>query len=237
MPYGAIDYINSATLEIVKTEPEGPITFTNWWCTTNNSTSNEQKVIAYLQEYGTDVVTLTRASSNFIGSPEAAAAFAEACGYPYFEYVLADPNGCPWASGDHALGHIILSRYPMTAEETVWLSETKAFGRVIMGIDGEPVDIYYGFTDETAAQAAALGEIVEQNAADTGRRFIISGDDLSAITGSFESGAIDLFKGAGGSIAVSAGIAMSNKTSQNPSDYGMPYGAIDYINSATLQLA
>ena len=219
--------------------PEGSFQVADWWCNYRNSSANKQKVADYLFGSGFGVVTLEMLPRDAIGSDASAAAFAELCGYPYYSYVVSDPDTY------FGTGHMVLSKYPLTVCDPVVLTdystsenEGRMFGHVIAAVDEQQFDIYYGINNEgDASQIAAVCDIAKQTSAETGRPFIINGYKMNGIASNFESGAADVFIGEYGSITASSGIAMSGKNSLDPRNYDIPYGAIDYINTAVLTFA
>ena len=54
-------------------------------------------------------------------------------------------------------------------------TEGRAFGHVIMTIDGQEVDVYFGVTDSSTGMVSQLEAIVKANAEASGRQFIVSG--------------------------------------------------------------
>jgi len=166
-----------ASDNVVKPTPETDMMF--WWINSyGGSKANMDTILGELKYVHPEIAVLAVVDNTnvAIGTPEY---IAENAGYKYSYYVKS------WTRTEKSeRGHMILSDIELKDPERIVLIEDggaastpegRAFGRVVMTIDGEEVDVYFGATDSSNGMVTQLEAIVKANAEATGRQFIIAG--------------------------------------------------------------
>ena len=218
---------------VVPEVPVDGLKVLDWWCNYRNDAGNRAKVVDYLKNAGYDIVSLQLLPTDAISSDEAAAQFATDCGYNYYNYVVSDAV--------KGTGHMLLSKYPLEQLETVVLEpqpgkEGRAFGHSVVTLGDKKVDIYYGVTDNSDDMLRAVTKAVKDVYDSSKRDFVVTGYKFNNYSGNFQGLEIDPFIGEYGSIIVSSGITMSGEKVEKVASYGIPYGAIDNLDSAVLKV-
>ena len=165
-----------ASDNVMKPTPETDMMY--WWINRyGGSASNMNTIINELKYVHPEIAVLVVVDNYAVaeGTPEY---LAEQTGYKYSYYVKS------WTGSETSeRGHMILSDIELQPQEDIILvedngptaTEGRAFGHVIMTIDGEEVDVYFGVTDSSNGMVAQLEAIVKANAEASGRQFIVSG--------------------------------------------------------------
>ena len=166
-----------ASDNVVKPTPETDMMF--WWINSyGGSKANMDTILGELKYVHPEIAVLAVVDNTnvAIGTPEY---IAEQSGYKYSYYVKS------WTRTEKSeRGHMILSDIELKDPERIVLIEDggaastpegRAFGRVVMTIDGEEVDVYFGATDSSNGMVTQLEAIVKANAEATGRQFIVAG--------------------------------------------------------------
>ena len=222
----SVDVIDDTTLYAVW-EYTGKFTVMNWWANYNNNADNKAAIVKFIQDKDYDIVTLFVLPTDAVADDAAAAAFAANFDYPYYRYATTGTRGS-----------LTLSKFPLGEAETLILSDRgNIVCHVSASIYGNEVDIYNGDYDHAGA-LDKLAETITARVAATGNEFIIAGYNNSKIssTAALKDLGIDAWNGSYGGVSVSSGITMSEKGWLDCRDYGIPYGAIDHINVATLDM-
>ena len=161
---------------VMKPTPETDMMF--WWINSyGGSKANMDTIINELKYVHPEIAVLAVVDNTnvAIGTPEY---IAENAGYKYSYYVKS------WTRTETSeRGHMILSDIELKDPEKIVLLEDKgpgttegrAFGHVVMTIDGVETDVYFGATDSSNGMVSQLEAIVKANAEATGRQFIVAG--------------------------------------------------------------
>lgn len=165
-----------ASDNVMKPTPETDMMF--WWINSyGGSKANMDTILGELKYVHPEIAVLAVVDNTnvAIGTPEY---IAEQSGYKYSYYVKS------WTRTDKSdRGHMILSDIELKDPEKIVLiedngpgtTEGRAFGHVVMTIDGVETDVYFGATDSSNGMVSQLEAIVKANAEATGRQFIVAG--------------------------------------------------------------
>ena len=149
------------------------------WCTNTygGSQGTLTTIMGELKYVHPEIAVIVMADNSAVNITPAE--LAEQTGYKYYSYVEAYTYHA--TRTDFSRGSIILSDFPMEEKEKVVLTpdgtttEGRAFGHVVMTIDGVEVDVWYGFNNSNPAQVTQLAPYIQAVAEETGRQFIVSG--------------------------------------------------------------
>ena len=170
--WAGVDVMNILDLDIQRAPAIG-----NWWINRWGNAFDAATTI--IREQDLPIITLQQLSNNSIGAT--AEQVAKETGYEY--YYSAEKVH---VTETYEINHMILSHYPIDPQEDVVLvdyasgKEGRKFGHVIVDINGTKVDVYFGATDWLSTEnLTALEAVVAKVASETGRPFIVSGNDMA----------------------------------------------------------
>ncbi len=181
LDWGGVDMINLFEVELAVPVKEN--TFMSWYANSFGISANPANydiLISEIKEQNAAVVALKNISlSKAERTAEEVAADAR---YPYYHYTQTTEM----ADGS-TRGNLILSHYPLTPQDDIVVAtpdtdaydEGRAFAHAIVDWNGVSVDVYAGAMDgTTAAQRETLEAAVKAVSDETGRSFIVSGNDM-----------------------------------------------------------
>ena len=155
----------------------------SWWAHSWGGSYGNFAIIAQnLKDYNPGLVAFQQISNSTIGlTPEQILAET---GYEYGHYVEVLTT-----SAGKTIGHMALSHYPIEILEDLIISdgsddqykEQRAFGHIVVTINGTEIDLWYGGMDGSANQLAKLEAAVNAVATESGRPFIISTNDCNGM--------------------------------------------------------
>ena len=153
----------------------------SWW---NNgwgrSESGFNTSVEKLREQNAALVTLQNIGNTYAGI-ENTDNYARLLGYEYSYFSMQMPT--------LKQGNLLLSHYPITVQPELQLAEataeqTNSFSHVIVHMDADTdVDVWFGYSDLSAAQLNKLAAAIKAVADETGRPFILSTNDLAELEG------------------------------------------------------
>ena len=172
--WAGVDVMNILDIEVKKSPVIG-----NWWINRWGGGTSFAPAVEIIREYDLPIITLQQISNGTVGAT--AEQVAMETGYEFF-YCVDKVH----VTNAYEINHMILSHYPIEALEDVVLvdyntgSEGRKFGHVIVDIYGTKVDVYFGATDWLSEQNLKdLEAVVAKFATETGRPFIVSGNDMA----------------------------------------------------------
>jgi len=173
--WAGVDVMNILDLDV-----EMAPAILNWWAGNwGGSNDKFETIMEDVRTQNVPIVTFQQINNKLIGAT--AEQVAKEAGYENFHYV-----DC-YAKADGTFnGHMILSHYPIEVLDTIVLreigsteGESRTFGHVIVDINGTKTDVYFGATDWLSEEhMKALEGYVAKFAAETGRPFIVSANDM-----------------------------------------------------------
>ena len=202
-----------------------------WWINRyGGSKANLETIVNELKYVHPEIAVLAVVDNYSVaaGTPEY---LAEQTGYKYSYYVKS------WTGSETSeRGHMILSDIELQPQEDIILledngptaTEGRAFGHVIMTIDGQEVDVYFGVTDSSTGMVSQLEAIVKANAEASGRQFIVSGYKFASVGTTYAGQKVTNYViDPGHSIIVSNGdLTVAKKTVRAKTEVGIASAAI-----------
>ena len=172
--WAGVDVMNILDIEVKKSPA-----ILNWWAGNwGGSNDKFETIMADVRAQNLPIVTFQQINNELIGATDKQ--IAQEAGYENYYYLHCHNK----ADGTHN-GHMILTHYPIEVQEDIILRapdaapEGRSFGHVVVDIYGTKVDVYFGATDWLSEEhMKALEVYVAKFAAETGRPFIVSANDM-----------------------------------------------------------